>query len=489
MQPPALPPQPPAPHPAGALLSFLFAGVVLWLYTHGVPDMVGASGDANSIWIAISQWDGARGPSSYVLYKGMLSVYPYVWLREWALAAGLEPFAFIRVWHALLFAVGSTLAVPAIASVFTGRPWTALQRCLFAVVLLWATRNTRVYDMLMIDLPSWSFFAVACWTVLRSCDAQGRRRLAWAAAAGLFIGLSLCGSGQFGLPAMALGAYLVLRCLLQAWSASRAVRLLLLAQVVLVAVVAWVPRQADLQFHARVVEQMRARGDWLPTGQQWVQNSLFRMLDVYAVTTRDHRWLPTPSPRGQAMLRDALGPEFDALYPRIKAGGSVLTVDQYLALVRRYPLDFASIWVARAFMVISLDQGRASVSSLLAGYTGVFLCLLLLVRRVRTLGDLLRPGLLLLGALLLVVAAPVALALEMRTALTVHALLLAIGVQMLTSRDPSAPPASVGFTPLGRRPIPWTWIAYAAFIAACFGFYGVTMELTGSDPRVVLLRP
>lgn len=487
MQPSTTPPHPavPATPAARIVLPFLFACAIVWVLTLAVPDMVRASGDARSIWHTISHWDGARGPSSYVLYKGMLSVYPYIWLREWALAAGMEPFAFIRIYHALLFGVGSTLAVPAIASAFTGRPWAALQRCLFAAALLWLTHSTRAFDMLMIDLPSWAFFAVACWASLRSCDAQGRARFAWAAAAGAFIGLSLCGSGQFGLPALVLGAYVLLRCLSQAWSASQAGRLLLLAQVLVVAVVAWIPRQADLQFHASIVEPMRARGDWLPTGQQWVQNSLFRMLDSY---TRNQHW-EIPSPRGAAILKDVLGSGFETMHPRIKAGGSILTVDQYLGLVRRYPLDFAAMWTARGFMLISLDAARASASALLAGYTSVFLCLLLVVRRCRTLRDVLRPGLLLLLALLLTVAAPVALFLEMRTALTIHALMLAIGVQVLTSRDPAAQPAAVGFTPLRQRPVPWTWIAYAGFIVACFGFYGVTMELTGSEPRVVLFRP
>lgn len=470
-------------------MPILFAGAVLWLFTYSVPDMVAGLGDATSIWITISQWDGAQGPSSYVLYKGMLSVYPYVWLREWALDAGLEPFALIRVWHALLFAVGSTLAVPAIASVFTGRPWTPLQRCLFAVTMLWLTHTTRAHDALMIDLPSWSFFAIACWTALRSCDANGRARLAWSAAAGGFIGLSLCGSGQFGLPSLVLLTYLALRYLLQAQSASHSRLILLMAQLMIVASSAWLPREADLQFHVNIVDTMRARGDWIPNGQQWVHNSMFRMLDVYSVADRNYRWTVTPSNRGVALLKDALGAEFETLYPRLKAGGSLLTIDDYLSLVSRYPLDFAAMWTTRAFMVISLDQNRASAASLLAGYTSVFLCLLLLVRRCRTIRDMLRPGLLLLAALLITVAAPVVLALEMRTALTIHAIMLAIGVQMLTSCGTAKLPGTVGFIPLPDRRIPWVWVAYFCFITVCFGYYGLTMELTGSEPSVVFFKP
>ncbi|WP_312780366.1 hypothetical protein [Acidovorax temperans] len=485
MQPLAPPTQSPAARTEGALLSFLFAGVTLWWLISGAPDMLGGSGDANSIWITISQWDGARGPSSYVLYKGMLSVYPYVWLRELALAAGLDPFTFIRAWHALLFAVGSTLAVPAIASVFTGRPWNALQRCLFAVTLLWLTRTTRVYDLLMIDLPSWSFFAIACWTALRSCDAHGCTRLAWSAAAGGFIGLSLCGSGQFGLSALVMLAYLALRYLLQVPPASHAGRILLFAQLVIVVACAWVPREADLQFHAKIVDTMRSRGDWLPTAQQWVHSSVFRLMDTYSNSFR----FATPSQRGVALLKDALGAQFETLYPQIKSGRGLLTIRDYIGLVITHPLDFAAMWTTRAFMVISLDQNRASASALLAGYTSVFLCLLLLVRGCNTLRDILRPELLLLAALLLTVAGPVALALEMRNALTIHSTMLAVAVQILTSRVTLNQSASASFTPWLLRRIPWVWVAYLAFITFCFGYYGVTMELTGSNPRVVLFTP
>lgn len=212
----------------------------------------------------------------------------------------------------------------------------------------------------------------------------------------------------------------------------------------------------------------------------------------YAITIRDDKPVLVRSHRGLAIMKEALGADFQVRYAQIKAGGNAFTVNQYIDLIWKHPLDFAATWSTRAFLLISLDAGRASASALLAGYTSAFFCLLLLVRRCRTLGDVLRPGLLLLAALLLTVAAPIILFVEMRNALTVHAMLLAIGVQMLTcTKVQSARSASDSFRQAGLlgRPMPLVWIAYGLFVATCFTLYGVTLELTGSEPGVILFTP
>lgn len=60
------------------LFIFVFLMFFLWLFPQ--QDLLGGSGDSNSIWQAIISYFSNKPVTSYVMYKGILSVYPYVWL-------------------------------------------------------------------------------------------------------------------------------------------------------------------------------------------------------------------------------------------------------------------------------------------------------------------------------------------------------------------------------------------------------------------------
>jgi len=81
-----------------------------------LPDLLNGGGDANSIWLTISTFKNAQPISSYVLYKGFLAIYPYVWLRDLAITLGLNDFFFIKIYHALLFSFAAGFGVPKIIS-------------------------------------------------------------------------------------------------------------------------------------------------------------------------------------------------------------------------------------------------------------------------------------------------------------------------------------------------------------------------------------
>ena len=191
------------------LIPFFLAFALVAQFILPLPDLLSGGGDATSIWQTIITFRNEKITSSYVLYKGFLSVYPYIWFYELSIFWGLDPFFFIKIYHSLLFSFVAAIGIPYLVSKILNIKINIYKSVIFVVVLFSLTKFTHIYSMLMVDLPSAAFFVGAMCAVYLSYGFNSIWRIVALLLSGLMVGLTLSSSGQYSLAGYLLAIYVV----------------------------------------------------------------------------------------------------------------------------------------------------------------------------------------------------------------------------------------------------------------------------------------
>lgn len=135
------------------VITFIIAVILMCMYIIPKDDMISRSGDAASIWNAIKTFRSEYRESSYVMYKGFLSVYPYVYFYDLANILKLDGFIFIKLYHVLCFSYITAFGFPKMMDMFLEVKINLIKRILFVVVTFYMWEYTLALSQLMIDLP------------------------------------------------------------------------------------------------------------------------------------------------------------------------------------------------------------------------------------------------------------------------------------------------------------------------------------------------
>jgi len=448
------------------------------------------SGDAHSIWQTIISFRDESIKSSYVLYKGFLSVYPYIWLYELAVYLELDHFLFIKIYHAILFSFVAAVGVPYIVSRILCLNIKLYKNIVFVVILFFSLKFTLIFNALMVDLPTWAFFVAAIGSAILALNLDYPKKIFVLVVSGVFVGLTLCSSGQYSLAGYLLMAYVfvsifggkgILGNILN-------IKLIALFGVFLIAVA--IPKIYDSYFEESIVQPMRDRGEWLPTGQQWLTNGMTRLMPHYKFGYQNE------NNRALAILKQTEGDKFSERYERIKQGGGEYSVEEYLGMVRANPLDFTVMWAAKTFLAVSFDGGKVRVSHLLISYTALYVCLYLVFLKCIYFRDLINRNSLIFLSVIGTIAAPVFLSIEMRYIVALQGFMLGFSIHQekifsniknyimcINNRGDK-----FGLGRMNGLAIPYPAIFYVIFLIVCFTLYGALLEIHGSDPDMVLYR-
>lgn len=187
---------------------FLFAVALVAIYIKDINPII--SGDATSIWNYIISMDTDNPVGSYVLYKGILSVYPYRWFYQWAMMLNLPDFFFIKMYHCLLFAYISVIGLPNIYIQIRKKPVTKWRRLLLMILCFGFWRSTFALSQLMVDLPSAAVFIAGVSVSLTIFKGNSRYLELRFFELALLCGVGLCFSGQYSLSTLMVIIYSVL---------------------------------------------------------------------------------------------------------------------------------------------------------------------------------------------------------------------------------------------------------------------------------------
>lgn len=472
------------------LAPFCISFALVGFYIFPLPDLLMGGGDAASIWQTITTFRSEKITSSYVLYKGFLSIYPYIWLLELSIFLKLDAFFFIKLYHVLLFSFVAAIGVPYTVSKILSVEIKLYKNIIFVLVLFQLTKFTGIFQMLMVDLPSWTFFVAGIVFFMLPAHVGSINRIIFLLISGGFIGLAISASGQYSLAGYFLIIYVLASLFMEGRhkNGSRKINLAILALLFVIGIA--IPKIYDSHFHQTIVQPMRDNGEWLPTGHQWLVSGMTRLMPTYKFG------YPNTSHRGLAILKETEGDKFPERYEVIKLGGGAYSVPQYLSMIRENPLDFAVIWATKTFLAVSFDGGEARASHLLISYTSLYICLYLIFLKCIYFRDLLNRNSLIFLSIISTIAAPVFLSIEMRYIVAVQSFMLGFAIHQEKVFDNIKNYLIVfnkrhdksGFKRINCLSIPYPAMSCVLFLILCFTLYGALLEIPGSDPAKVLFK-
>ena len=349
---------------------FFAAFALMAVYLKLCGPMTNVSGDAASIWETIKSFHSGEIVPSYVMYKGFASVYPYVWLYDLSVFFGVGEFFFVKLYHCALFAYISAVGFPYLMQKLLKIDHKTWRKALLVVVLFLFWRYTRVFNQLMVDLPSLAYFLMLLNSALKLNVQKTLRCVGRYLYTGLLVGLNMCISGQYSAAAWCVVLYVLIKTVPWRFLKDGAKRAgaLLCAAVLIVSFAA--VRFCNIKFEENVIDPLRAEGAWIPTGETWLQISFMRRLGV----ARNGNGVEIPDNRGLAIAKDLFGDEYEEKYEQMVKGEIQLTIGDYFKLAAKYPMDFITRYVNRLFLIISPDDGGLHIIPLFFALSLIHIC-------------------------------------------------------------------------------------------------------------------
>ncbi len=448
---------------------------LIWLIPQG--SMIAGMGDATDIWKTITTFYDADRYPSYVLYKGFLSVYPYVWFYRIALLLHVNDFLFIMVYHAVLFSYIAVIGLPNLIRCFTKYEPRLWQRIVLIILLFVFWKSTNALGYLMVDLPSCAIFIGSMNCAVGIERQRGRKRWLFVGLTGLLCGLGTTISGQYSVAMTFVMLYAIIKCFINKDSDIKRSLRYKLGELALMLILFYLPFVGNAVFDYLIIEPIRLKQGYFAMGETWLKRGLIFMM-------RNNRLFSGPGLtclRGHAVLWDLYGSEETAMeiWQIAADGGFGWTIKDWFYVFFHYPIDILCMMFDKAFIAISHDFGRNSLCGLVVSYTSLFISLYQLsnIKKVR---DILQPKTLLLLGWITTIAPLLVLSVEMRCALSIHALIFGMAVL-----SPTLPAFGKSFLAgvkrivkekslifLGEKKFPWTVVMCLMFVAFCVAHMG-----------------
>lgn len=467
-----------------SILAFSIGFILMAFLVFPQPDMLMGGGDVTDIWKTITSFRSENIYPSYVLYKGFLSVYPYIWLYEASEFFGLGSWFFIKLYQCLLFAYAVGIGLPYSISRILKINIKGYRQLILPFILFILFKSTMALTTMTVDLPSWVIFVLSVNACLKIADKNKKTGIVYYIYTGLCIGLCFCLSGQYSLSALILVIFVIIKTIPFSVIKDKSKRLMaIICTVVLLCGVVGV-KSYNKHFENTIVNPMRESGEWLPTGEDWLKLGLTRFIPKY-------EW-SISSNRGLAIIKDDLSSGFEELYPLIQSGGFSYTNKHLIKVIITHPVDFFTRWVNNFFISISMSNNCNSVTLLLISYTSLFICLYLIFKRIKKWRELFCTESLIPLAFILSIAAVIVLQVEYRYSLSIMSLIVGVGVLSDEFYNAIKQARRTMLDIIKRKKksegynIPYTFLIYLIFVIICFTHYGTIMELTGSDPARIL---
>lgn len=364
------------------LIPFVFAFTIYWITYYSLTDMITYSSDAADIWKTIESFHSGNIYGSYVLYKGINSIYPYVWLYDFAKLIGANEWFFIKIFYGLAFSYISAIGFPNIVEYLTGGSAYCFKRIINICILFFLWTYTKIFSCLMIDLPCLFYFVFLVHIALRMY--RKKANLISYVFCGLLCGICMSASGQYAMPSICLLIFIIWISLKAVLHKSKKdirhfferIIFLFLCMILIIGL--------NYYFENEIVNPLRNNGAWIPTGNDWLSVGLSRFMNTYRQGSYS---LTIPSTRNLAIFQDYLGGEFNALEPVIYGGGYPLTIIDYLKIFIRYPFDFILCYLNSFFLILSPDGGAFNFWPLFLFYSLLYAALYIGVKKCKKIGN------------------------------------------------------------------------------------------------------
>lgn len=398
--------------------------LAFFLMTHLLYDaetMCDTSGDANENWLVILSYGKEKLYGSYVLYKGLIILYPWVWLRKASIIIGLNEWTLIKLFYILCFSYVSAIGFPKIIEKLTGdeNKWWRNAILVICCYYFWSTGY--VLTQLVIDLPCLTFFVF--FVNLALDYNNGREGILFCSLLGILLGINLTASGQYTLPSVLIIIFLLIAFFDKIKVEKNRKKHSL--YLVIISLFASLIKYSNVYFLKHVVGGLREEGAWIPTAGQWLSVGLTR----FDKTLRQFQGIRIVSNRGGALLEELVGSEYYASnLDSIIGGAYPITVLEYFKWFLKYPLDFISLFVDRFILGMTMGYGELRFVPIFISYTIFFLSLLLIFNKCKMMKDIFNRKTWIVLAFVGAIVSCVASAVEVRVWIQIQGLVMAAAI-------------------------------------------------------------
>lgn len=465
------------------IFSFIFAIIIYAVFTWQDTNMISWSGDAADIWNTITSFHTDNVYGSYVLYKGINSVYPYVWLYDLSQFFNVNEWFFIRIFYAGAFAYISSIGFPNMVELLVQQRAKLYRRCLCSILMWYFWYYSMAFTQLMIDLPCLMYYILLINTALRLFRIKERKRshmilYLWA---GILCGLCMTASGQYTTPAVCIIIFLFLTIIKNNISLQRDIRSSILYFILflsgLILIIVW-----NSCFEKFIVNSLRQNGAWIPSGSGWLYAGLARFRENYR---SGGGAISIPSHRNNAILMSYFGEYLPGL--------NGLNIYEYLKVFLKYPFDFILNYINSFFLILSPDHGRFNLFPLLIFYSLLYCSLYIGINKCKKWKQFFSP-LFWIGFSFLWATVPMlVMNIEPRTCMQIQGLIMALAVcddtiwRIITDYTKSS--LKIGLIKTVKHTnISYPLIFYLVFVCFCILHISTLYETIGSIPADILIN-
>ena len=465
----------------------IFLAMTVFLINRGT--MCDGSMDATDIWETIKTYGTDNMHSSYVLYKGIQAVYPYVWLYRMAVFFGTNEWLFVMLFYGLAFSYVTTIGFPHLVEMFFKINTVHYRKLILGLVCFYFWEKTWALSWLMVDLPSLMYFLLLVNAALKIYRHGVRGKyLFWCS---VWLGMNLGGSGQYTAPAYCIIVFLGI-VLLKYYIKEKDKNIIKLFKCIGILVFpAVLIKTYNNYFLEVIVGGLRQAGAWIPSNGDWLKIGLSRFMNKYRAMGA-----AIPSNLNQAIFQAHLGDDvFEQMQSTILAGGYALSVAEYLKLFIKYPLDFALCYLEKFFLILSPDRGSFSFLPLFVFWTMLFIAIKIVFTDHKRMIAIINVKFWIVFSFLWSVIPSLVMVPQMRTAMQIQGFILAtalcrnevwnklskvfLGIKNWKIKN---------IKNIGEKEIPYTLLCYCCFIIICFLHMSSLYELIGVDADNIMLK-
>lgn len=460
--------------------SFFFAVVVYVIFTLHGDSMISSSRDAADIWKTITSFHTKNIYGSYVLYKGINSVYPYIWLYDFSVILNVNEWTFIKIFYCGAFAYTAAIGFPNMIEFLTNQETKLYRRFLFVVAMWYFGYYSCAYTQLMVDLPCLMYYVLLINAALKLFrKKKGILRYVWA---GLLSGLCMSASGQYTMPAICIAIFIfwITYKSEQDWKKRFQMLLVRFAPFLLcIGLVVGI----DFYFESCIVNPLRQEGAWIPTGDDWLQAGLIRFNETYR---QGGNASSLPSYRNAAILHDYYGENLVNI--------SAVTVEEYVHIFLKYPMDFILNFLNSFFLILSPDHGSFNFIPLSIFYTLLFCSIYIGLTKCKTWEKIFSP-LFFIGFSFLWATVPMlVMNIEPRTCLQIQGLIMSLALCDGTIWE-NIHSVLMNIQKNGRKEflrkmnrISYPVLFYIIFLCICLMHIATLYEALGTDTQGILIN-
>lgn len=318
---------------------FTLAFLLGIIYVYKI-DILFGSMDAHETIKVAETFFSSNKYGSYVMYKGIYAFIPCVISITFGNLTHLSSFILLKIVKSLAFAYITTIGMPFLIEKIFKQKISSWQIYIFIIVIFLLEKGN--FFLVSVDLTSFVVFLLCINNLIKLFEKYSNIRCFLL---GLLLGISTCLSGQYSVATYIILLYLIVVLIIKYHKEIKKTLIILL--ILLSGFL--ITKSVDIAYEKIVVNELREKGAWIPTGQDWFKHGLSAKMTYinFPMNLSDNLGLSLAKYDNEEMYNNLIN-QLD-----------VYETGYYFKLVLKHPILFIVRWTERLFLGLVNDPLNA----------------------------------------------------------------------------------------------------------------------------------